>query len=156
ALTLFDLDDTFHVPSKLNRRIALYAWWWGLVAVNGVLAGALCYVLSDFPTLLDLKPWARAMVVGMGYRALISAKITTIKLDGGSLPVGTEAFYEKIKGFVYRRINRIATESRVAETEDLASTNSLDQLVNRANAILLHDALLTAEQRVETKEWIAR
>jgi hypothetical protein len=33
-LTLFDLDRTFYLPSKVPRKVALWAWWWGRLQRN--------------------------------------------------------------------------------------------------------------------------
>lgn len=45
-LTLFDLDRTFYVPSRAERKMALYSWWVGFIIINGVLAILLYMILG--------------------------------------------------------------------------------------------------------------
>lgn len=154
VLTLFDLDRVFYIPPKLDRRIPLLCWWWGFIIANGVVAGMAYGPLAGLQALAGMEPWARALVVGLGYRALISSKFATVKIRGEDIPFGPEMIYEKAKDFVFKRINGIATRARIAETDALVEANTLKELVAWANKVILHDALMSPRERQDAKEWI--
>ena len=153
-LTLFDLDRTFYVPAKVPSRLALWAWWWGFIVINAVASAALYTLLKDLKPLQGLNPVLKAVLLGIGYLAVIRAKFTTINLKGIDVPLGPEALYEGAKGMVYRRINRITKAARFAETGELARTASLENLAGRARLSINQDALLSAEEKNRALLWI--
>lgn len=155
-LTLFDLDRTFYIPSHVPRKIRLNAWWWGFIVVNGLLAASLYRALSALEALQGLDPWLRAVSVGLGYLALIRAKLTTINLQGKDVPAGIEVLYEGAKAFVYKRINDIAKQARYDETVELARQLTLADLVTRAKLSIEQDVLLSPEAKREAKGWLLR
>jgi hypothetical protein len=107
VLTFLDLDETFYVPSvtrpwffpKVGWHLYLGIWWFGFVVINGVLAAILLVVAIATPGLKELPLLAAGAVVGVGYSALIRSKLLTYN----DVPIGFEALYERLKGFVYRR-----------------------------------------------------
>jgi hypothetical protein len=155
-LTLFDLDRTFYVPSSARRKIPLYAWWLSFILANGALAALLYAILGDVDALRDMNVWLKAVVVGIGYLALVRLKFATFNYQGKDVPFGLEAFYDAGKGFIFKRINRIALEARRQEVENLVNTLSLEQLAQRARLQLANDGLLTAEEKRAGTEWLVR
>jgi hypothetical protein len=155
-LTLFDLDRTFYIPSKLPSRLALRAWWWGFVLANGLLAASLYAVLGDLEILQRVHPLLRAMLIGIGYLAFIRAKLTTFNLKGTDVPAGIEVFYEGAKGYVYRRINRIAKVARFTETTQMAKETPLEDLLSRARLSIEQDVLLDPSDKRAAKAWLLR
>jgi hypothetical protein len=149
-LTLFDLDTTFYIPRAVGPRVHLAIWWWGFVVVNGLLAACLYLLLKDHEPLKDTNPWAGAAYVGFGYLALVRLKLTTIR----DVHIGPEAFYERLKEYVYRRINGIAREAREAETTQLVQQLDLAALVERAKLRIHNDALLSDEQKRKALAWM--
>lgn len=155
-LSLFDLDRTFYVPAKTQRKLGLYSWWWGFILANGVLAAGLYGILGEVEALGGMPPLLRAIIIGIAYLALIRAKFTTFNIQGRDVPFGLEAFYEAGKQFVYRRINRIAKEARYEETAELANTLSLEELGSRAKLSIEQDSLLSTEDKRTAKAWLLR
>ena len=149
-LTLFDLDTTFYIPRAVGPRIHLAIWWWGFVVVNGLLAVCLYLILKEHEPLKDTNSWVGAAFVGLGYLALVRAKLTTIR----DVHIGPEAFYERLKEYVYRRINGIAREAREAETTQMVQKYDLAALVDRAKLRIHNDALLTDEQKRKALAWM--
>jgi len=127
-LTLFDLDDIFYVPKSVSgfswmdtwSRLNLFFWWWGFVAVNAILAGAL-YLILRKDQIKDFHPLLAAAGTGFGYLALVRVKFTTIQ----DVPIGFELFYERAKNFAYKRINRITTHARQVELTTMAAKSPL-------------------------------
>lgn len=153
-LTLFDLDRTFYVPAKVQSKIALRAWWWGFILVNGLAAAALYVIFKDIEALRTLNPTLKAIIVGVTYLALIRAKFTTFNIQGKEVPFGLEALYEGAKGFVYKRINSIAKAARFSETTQLAAAETLVALAARAKLSIDQDALLAADDKRKAKAWL--
>ncbi len=58
-LTLFDLDRTFYVASKTERKAALYAWWIGFIIINGLLAILLYFIVKDTDAIKDMNVKSR-------------------------------------------------------------------------------------------------
>ena len=134
-LTLFDLDRTFYVPSRVQRKVVLYLWWWGFILANALLAALLYRITSDVDVLKGIHPSLRAIIVGISYLAFIRIKFTTFNFQGKEIPFGLEVLYEAGKGYVFKRINNIAQAARFAETIDLATNRPLDDLVTQAKLI---------------------
>jgi hypothetical protein len=155
-LTLFDLDRTFYVPSKTPRKAALYAWWWGFVLANGVFAIAFYKIIGGIDALKDINPWLKAITVGVGYLAIIRLKFTTFNYQGKDVPFGLEAFYEALKGYVFRRINNIAKHARFTETLELANGKTLKDLMTQARLNIEQDQLLTADEKRSRKAWLLK
>jgi hypothetical protein len=155
-LTLFDLDRTFYIPGKVQQKAALYAWWWGFIVTNGILAAVLYDIVSDAQTLASLEPTLKAVVVGISYLALIRLKFTTFHYQGKEVPFGLEAFYEAGKGYAFKRINRIAKEARFLETTQLAQGKELPDLLAQAKLSVEQDQLLTPEEKRSRKEWLLK
>jgi hypothetical protein len=153
-LTLFDLDRTFYVPSKVQSKIALRAWWWGFILANGFAAAALYAIFKDIEVLRTLHPTLKAIIIGVSYLALIRAKFTTFNIQGREVPFGLEALYEGAKGFVYKRINSIAKAARFSETTQLAASETLASLAARARLSIDQDALLTSDDKRKAKAWL--
>lgn len=153
-LTLFDLDRTFYVPARMQSKVALRAWWWGFILANGLAAAALYVIFKDIEALRGLNPVLKAIVVGIGYLALIRAKFTTFNVQGREVPFGLEALYEGAKGFVYKRINSIAKVARFNETTQLAASETLAALAARAKLSIEQDALLTSDDKRRAKAWL--
>jgi hypothetical protein len=153
-LTLFDLDRTFYVPAKVQSKLALGAWWWGFIAANGAAAAALYAIVKDIQALQGMNPVLKAIVIGVGYLAIIRAKFTTFNIQGREVPFGLEALYEGAKGFVYKRINSIAKAARFSETMDLAAKEPLAALATRAKLNIEQDALLAPEDKRRAKAWV--
>lgn len=153
-LTLFDLDRTFYVPAKVPSRLALWAWWWGFILVNGLAAAMVYVIFKDLASLQGLNPILKAIILGIAYLAVIRAKFTTVNLRGIDVPLGPEALYEGAKGMVYRRINKITKAARYTEANELAAAESLASLVSRAKLSINQDALLSAEEKNRAMLWI--
>jgi len=155
-LTLFDLDRTFYVPSKVQRKIALYSWWTSFILVNGALAILLYQIFGDAQSLSGWNPYLRALLFGVGYLALVRLKFATFTYQGSSVPFGLEAFYDAAKAFVFRRINTIAIQARRDETTELASSKTLKDLASDAKFAIGADALLSAEEKVSRQKWLLK
>jgi hypothetical protein len=155
-LTVFDLDRTFYLPAKINKKFRLWAWYWLFVIANGALAYGLYLLVRDIGALKALNPWLRAIAVGCTYLAIIRAKFTTFEVAGKTVPFGLELFYEAAKQFVYKRINRIAKRARYEETLELANTKSITELAPQAKLAINQDALMTVEEKRLTKEWLLK
>ena len=153
-LTLFDLDRTFYVPAKVPSRLALWAWWWGFILINGLAAAAIYVIFKDLQPLQGINPIFKAVILGVGYLAVIRAKFTTVNIKGTDVPLGPEALYEGAKGMVYRRINRITKAARFSETNELAKAETLDTLVSRAKLSVNQDALLSLDEKSRALIWI--
>lgn len=106
ALTLFDLDRTFYVPNNAQQKVRLYCWWWGFVLLNGGLAAAV-YAGVQASLLVEWPAWARAIVVGITYLAVLRAKLTTFEYQGREIPFGPELLYEQAKGYAFKSPSRI-------------------------------------------------
>lgn len=155
-LTLFDLDRTFYLPSKLQRKAALYGWWFTFIIINGLLAVLLFLMIGDIEIFKSMNPWVRAVAIGIGYLALIRLKFATFSFQGTEVPFGIEAFYDAGKGYVFRRINDIAIEARIDETTELANIQPLDVLAQRAKLSIANDALLTAVEKNQRTAWLLK
>src|SRR5207302_7529757 len=115
VLTLFDLDRTFYIPSTVRWKVVLNLWWWGFVITNGILAGLLYALLHDQPPLQNTAEPVRAILVGLGYLALVRLKFTTFTVQGQDVALGLEPAYEGAKEYFFKRINRIALDASVEE-----------------------------------------
>jgi hypothetical protein len=137
----------------VRQKAALYAWWWGFVIANGLVA-AMAYQIADpfFPA--SWHPWVRAVAVGLAFLAFIRLKFATFKVHDKEVPFGLEAFYDEAKRFVFKRINQIAKAARYDETVQLASTLALQELVRRVKLSIEQDSLLTPEERRDAKAWV--
>jgi hypothetical protein len=155
-LTLFDLDRTFYIPSKTQRKATLYAWWRGFILVNGLLAAALYGIFGNADSLESIDPRLRAAMIGAAYLALIRLKFTTFSVQGQEVPFGFEAFYEGAKNFVYKRINRIAKAARYDETVQMANAYTLAQLISRARISINQDAIMTPDEKRAALTWLLR
>lgn len=155
-LTLFDLDRIFYVPSKTQRKFVLYAWWWGFVLANGILAVAFYKIISDIEALKSLNSWLRSVIIGASYLAIIRLKFTTFNFQGKEVPFGLEAIYEAGKSYVFKRINNIAKHARFSETIELASGKSLNELATQAKLSIEQDQLLTADEKRSRRDWLLR
>lgn len=153
-LTLFDLDQTFYIPSNTEQKIRLYAWWWGFIIANSMVASLLYYAVADIEAIQKIQPEFRGVAVGLGYLALVRAKLTTLKVQDKEVPLGIELFYEGAKTFVYKRINRIAKQARREETKKYVQENSLKDLELEAKLDINQDALLTETQKKEWRDWV--
>ena len=156
GLTLIDMDRVFYVPRTVQRKIALYFWWVGFVAVNAALAAAAVVFLTPGPPFKDWDAVVRGLVIGFGYLALIRLKFTTVMIGDKEVPLGIEAAYEGIKQAAFRRINSIAKQARIAEATALADKKSLAELVEDARTSIDLDALLKPSEKEEAKRWVAR
>jgi hypothetical protein len=154
--TLFDLDRTFYVPSKAERKAVLYAWWWGFVLANSGFAVVAYEIVGGNVASKISNPWLRAISVGAGYLAVIRSKLTTISYQGKEIPFGPEFLYEGMKAFVFKRINNIAKRARSTETAQMAAQNTLAQLVSQAKLDIEQDQLLSAEEKRLRKAWVLR
>jgi hypothetical protein len=150
TLTWFDLDETFYIPRAATQKFRLGCYWWGFVIANGALASFLYGALQEQELFKGMNHWARAAAVGFGYLALVRFKFTTVQ----NVPIGFEAFYEKFKRSVYRRINLIVVEARQTETQEMVSQYELPELVKRAKLRIHNDALLTDEQKSKSLAWV--
>lgn len=153
-LTFLDLDRIFYIPTKAKDQARLYVWWWGFIAVNGLVAAGLYYVFRDMDALKSMHPWLRAATVGVSFPAIIRTKFTTITVQGKELPLGLEALYEAVKSSVYKRINSIAMRARYSETMEMASCQPLEDLVSRTRLSINQNAILTAEEKRTTLAWL--
>lgn len=155
-LTLFDLDRTFYIPEKIDKRVRLWCWWWGFVVVNAVLGGSFYWFFGDLEQLESIKSPIRALVVGASYLAIVRLKITTIDMNGKPIPLGLELLYEGAKDFFFKRINRIAIAARRDETMALASISSLQDLKWKALHRAKVDAMVSNLDRVQIEDWIRK
>lgn len=156
-LTLFDLDRTFYIPTRTTEKTKLYLWWWGFVLTNGLLAAALSVGFASLNLLPAIEQgWLRGIAVGVGFLAIIRAKLTTFRVQDREVPFGPELLYEGAKEFVYKRINRVALESRYQETVQLAESEELGALGRRAKLRIDQDVLLAPEEKTRTKAWLLR
>lgn len=156
VLTLIDMDRVFYVPRTVQRKIALYFWWVGFVAVNGALAGAAVLFLAPGPPFKDWDVVVRGLAIGFGYLALIRLKFTTIMIGDKEVPLGIEAAYEGVKQAAFKRINSIAKKARIAEATSLAETKTLAALAEDARVNIDLDSLLKPSEKEEAKRWVAR
>jgi len=156
VLTWFDLDRTFYVPARAQQMRRLYTWWWAFIVGNGLLACGLDLGVRDLEVFKSWTPWLRGLAIGAAYLAVIRVKFTTFEIGGKPVPFGFELIYEGAKGFVYKRINRIAKAARYDETIDLAQRLSLKELETRARLSIQHDALLTDDEKQANYDWLQR
>jgi hypothetical protein len=155
VLTLFDLDRVFHIPSNIQRKAALYSWWWGFVILNGVIASFLLTTVKNVEPFKGMESGPmRAFLVGLAYLAVIRAKVTTFSYQGRDVPFGPEALYEAAKNFIYKRINRIAMDARYDEAIALANQHSIEDLVTRARLAIRQNAILSEEEKQRNASWL--
>jgi hypothetical protein len=154
VLTLFDLDRTFYVPARTQRKIVLYLWWCGFIFLNAVIAASLLVALKDAAPFKSMQPWTRAFVVGLVYLAVIRAKVTTFSYQGRNVPFGPEALYEAAKSFVYKRINKIAMAARYDETIALSNQYPLSDLATRARLAIRQNAIMSEEEKQRAAAWL--
>ena len=155
-LTLFDLDRTFYVPTRVQRKYALYAWWFGFVFVNAALAVLFYEIVGDIDALKGLDPYLKAVILGVGYLGLARIKFATFNFRGNQVPFGLEACYDAGKSFVFRRINSIAIQARRDETNELAATSTFKQLAEETKFAIDADMLLSAEERASRRKWMLK
>lgn len=154
VLTLFDLDRTFYIPARTQRKIVLYVWWFGFIVLNGVIAALLLAGLKDATPFKGMQPWVRAFTIGLAYLAVIRAKVTTFSYQGRDVPFGPEALYEAAKSFVYRRINRIAMAARYDETIAMSGQCSLAELATRARLAIRQNAIMSEDEKQRAAAWL--
>jgi hypothetical protein len=158
-LTYADLDRVFNPPltMPLWQRCKLAVLWWGFVLANGLLAGFLFFTLKDvLKNNQEFKienEWLRAFAIGAAYSAIIRLKVTTLSINGQSVPAGPELIYEGFKDIIHRRINRIISWSRAEEAGKLTGSDTLT-LRNRARTLAMSDSLMSDEVRNKTVAWI--
>lgn len=155
-LTLFDLDRTFYIPSASRARWELRAWWWGFVLANGALSILLFGAVGATTAFENIPPLFKGILVGGGYLALVRSKFATISIQGKDIPLGIEALYEGARGFVFRRINRIAQEERIRETTSLADEKSLEKLVAECRTVIEVNQIMTGEEKRLARAWILK
>lgn len=155
-LTLFDLDRTFYVPSRVQRRMALYCWWCGFILINALLAVLFYQVCGTIEAFNGINVYVKPIVVGAGYLALVRLKFATFSYQGSEVPFGLEAFYDAGKTFVFRRINRIAVQARRDEADELANSRTLKELASEAKFAIAADMLIDAEQRASRQKWLLK
>lgn len=155
-LTLFDLDRTFYVPSRVQRKLALYAWWFGFILVNAALAVLLYEIGGNIEALNGLNPYLKAVIFGIGYLALVRLKFATFNFQGNQVPFGLEASYDAGKTFVFRRINSIAIQARRDETRGLADGKTFKELAEESKFVIDADMLLSAEERASRRKWLLK
>ena len=155
-LTLFDLDRTFYVPARVQRKLALYAWWFGFIMVNAALAVLLYEIVGNIEALNRLNPYLKAIIFGIGYLALVRLKFATFNFQGNQVPFGLEAFYDAGKTFVFRRINIIAIQARRDETKELAGIRTFKELAEETKFVIDADMLLSAEERASRRKWLLK
>jgi hypothetical protein len=155
-LTLFDLDRTFYVPSRVRQKLTLYAWWFGFILINAGLAVSFYGMVGNIDALNALNGYFRAVIFGIGYLALARLKFATFNYQGSQVPFGLEAFYDASKTFVFRRINRIAIQARRDETKELADSTSIKDLAVETKFAIGADMLLTAEERTARQRWLLK
>ena len=153
-LTLLDLDRTFYIPSATPQKVLLYLWWWGFVVANGVLAGTLYAELRLYDPFSAIQEPVGAFAVGLSYLAILRLKFSTFTFGGKDVPFGVEAFYNAIKEFVYKRINRIALAARIAETFALANNSALAALASQVRLSIDANQLLGDEDKRTVKGWL--
>jgi hypothetical protein len=153
-LTVFDLDRTFYLPAATHRKVRLYSWLVFFVLANAGIAISLYIGLGNTEPFKNMGPVVRSLAIGLGFLAVIRAKFTTFKVKNQEIPFGFELLYEAGKGFVYKRINRIAKDARYDETTDMAGKNSLADLTRRARLSIDQDALLSQDDRNTAKAWL--
>jgi hypothetical protein len=154
ALTLFDLDRTFYIPSGPSLRLQRLVWWWGFVVLNGSLAAGLYGVLADSDVLKGVNSTVRAAAIGIGYLGLVHLKFTTFSLGGKDVPFGFDALYEAARAFFYKRLNRIAKVARRDETMAKAQVTQLPALITEANLAVDQDSLMSTAEKTTAKAWI--
>ncbi len=155
-LTLFDLDRTFYVPKRVQRKLALYSWWVGFILINGAMAVLLYSILGNVEALKDVNSYLKAVIFGIGYLALIRLKFATFNYQGSPVPFGIEAFYEAGKGFIFRRINSIAIQARREETTELANSSTVKELAGEAKFSIEADALISTEDKRSRMIWLLK
>jgi hypothetical protein len=153
-LTLFDLDRIFYVPSKTQKKAALWCWWWGFIVLNAAIASLLLIALKDVEPFKSMQPIPQAFAVGLSYLAIIRAKVTTFSVQGRDVPFGPEALYEAAKSFVYKRINKIAMSARYDETVALSNQYPLAELATRARLAIRQNAIMTEEEKQRASAWL--
>ncbi|MFO7538847.1 MAG: hypothetical protein R6X32_12450 [Chloroflexota bacterium] len=152
-LTLFDIDRTFYVPEKSDRRLLLYTWQGIFILFNAVLAAGIYNAFNEMETLVQLPPVLRGIVIGAGWLALFRSKFTTLEVQGRDVPLGLEAFYEAAKGFVYKRINQITITARRVETL-MKAESGLAELGQEALLRIEQDALRNDAEKRNDKAWL--
>jgi hypothetical protein len=152
-LTLFDIDRTFYVPEKSDRRLLLYTWQGIFILFNAVLAAGIYNAFNEMETLAQLPPVLRGIVIGAGWLALFRSKFTTLEVQGRDVPLGLEAFYEAAKGFVYKRINQITITARRVETL-MKAESGLAELGQEALLRIEQDALRNDAEKRNDKAWL--
>ena len=123
---------------------------------EGLVAAIVFGAVGNIDPLSGIAPLPRAVLVGIGYLTVIRAKVATFDVQGKDVPFGLEFFYEQAKGFVYKRINRIAKAARYEETTKLATEVSLVELGTRAKLNVEQDGLLSLEDKRVAKTWIVK
>jgi len=155
-LTIFDIDRTFYLPAKIDKKLQLLLWYWAFVLANGALALGLSAWIQQAGLLGDWNWVLRGLTVGGAYLAIIRAKFTTFDFGGRTIPFGFELIYEAAKDFAYKRINRIAKAARNTEATALADSKTLQQLGQQAKLDINQNALLNEDEKRVSKEWLLK
>jgi hypothetical protein len=154
-LTLIELDRTFYVPEHTKGKIRLWAWWWGFIVANGLLAAAIDLAVRDSDQLRGVSWVVRGLGLGAAYLAVVRLKFATFQYPGNAeVAFGPEAAYEAAKAFVFKKINMIAMAARTAETIQLSRSNTLGELAELARGHINHDALMDETQKRDAKAWL--
>lgn len=147
VVTFLDVDNTFYIPDKVEKRLQLWSLVLSFVLANGLLAGCSYWALKDSSLVKDLPEWGKSLAIGLSYLSLVKQKFANISTGGSEEPFGLEFFYNSAKYSVYKRINRIAKQARRLETQDLANNHDLDELLREAELSVRQDALLSSEEK---------
>lgn len=123
---------------------------------NALVAAIISSQFDNVGVLKSMNAWLRGALVGSAYLALIRSKFTTFELHGKTIPAGFELLYDGAKGFVFKRINRITQKARDEETTELANRDNLKALAQRARLRITQDALLSLEDKRDTKGWVLK
>lgn len=153
-LTVLDLDKTFYVPQDAKRRLILQCYWWGFTVANGLLAIILYLNVRNIAAFRGWNQLLLAIVTGVTYLALLRMKFTTFSFEGKDVPLGIEALYDACRGYIFKRINRIAREARREEALKLSASKSLRDLAHHAYNTIENDALTSEDDKADARKWL--
>jgi hypothetical protein len=155
-ITFLDLDRRFYVPPLSEKRRRLWVLWWLFVVANSAAAAGIYFALRTAASFQHQSAWVRVAGVAFGYLAVIRSKFWTLHYEGGSVSVGAEYLYERVREAVMNRINRIAMRARSVETKSYAEKHSLSQLIIDARLRIGQDELMTSDEETAATAWLLK
>lgn len=154
-VSYIDIEHTFNYPSDVRPKPGYIFSIFIFLVLNGVLSLLMLNLVHGTLSQKIPSEILQGLIVGISYQAFIRIKLFTFEVNGVKIPFGLEYFYDKVKEFFYRRINKIIRKIKKEEVEKLVTTKSLDQLSTDLNSMLAADDLVNPEDTKKIFEYFS-